>query len=191
MNYQFQLDQTKFCKASSCRQPTATGIVSCCGCTEASDWRETTRGLRRQRHVKPKKMYIWGVRINVFPTRFDGTLQTRIEVMDEELKKFFQRSNWFVFVQSVQCFRPSSPSLRHLAGVNVFSSHPSGGSPIASSNINTTSHRSGIFKPMASRFSQLGWRDEGVGDQIGRGDGSVVFCVSDGTTNEIRWVYPA
>jgi hypothetical protein len=23
--------------ASSCRQPTATGIVSCCGCTEASD----------------------------------------------------------------------------------------------------------------------------------------------------------
>ena len=57
---------------------------------------------------------------NVFPTRFDVTLQTRIEVMDEELQNFIQRSNWFVcFVQSVQCFRPSSPSLRHLTGVTV------------------------------------------------------------------------
>lgn len=45
--------------ASSCRQPTATGIVSCCGCIEASDRRETTRGLRRQLHVKPKRMYIY------------------------------------------------------------------------------------------------------------------------------------
>ena len=177
--------------ASSCRQPTATGIVSCCGCIEASDRRETTRGLRRQLHVKPKRMYIYEEFELMFsPQDSMGRCKHVLKWWMKNLKNSSRDQTGLS--ASFNLFNVSAPQVRvwDILQQLTFSAlilRADLRSPVATS----------IQRPTEVAFSSpwlpdfLSLADEGVGDQIGSGDGDVVFCVSDGATNEIRWVYPA